>query len=267
VIGPGTSLDAEILAVGGVLYVGSNSGFVYALNAATGAVRWKHGINDTAESMPVLAGGTLFVGSNSRFVYALNAATGALEWKRQVAFDGVLARALTPAVSDGTIYVAGDDNSVTNDIVYALDAATGAVRWTADVGPTSGQEFPQPAATVADGTVYVGAENSGMYALDGATGAILWQSTHGSVPLVTGGLVIIGSDENGIGYALDAATGAVRWTRQTNGADGSSGPPPVVADGTLFVQADFSNASGFTVYALDPAVARQPADGPCTDSE
>jgi hypothetical protein len=63
----------------------------------------------------------------------------------------------SPAVVDGTVYVASDDNSV-----YALDAGTGRVRWQYE---TDGGVWSSPA--VVDGTVYVGSRDNSVYALTG----------------------------------------------------------------------------------------------------
>ena len=61
--------------VGGVVYVGSEDGNVYALNAS-------NGLRDTPSvvSSPAVVGGVVYVGSEDGNVYALNAANGAELW-------------------------------------------------------------------------------------------------------------------------------------------------------------------------------------------
>ena len=61
--------------VGGVIFVGSLDGKVYALNAATGALIWSYTTGDWVASSPAVVGGVVYVGSGDGKVYALNAAT------------------------------------------------------------------------------------------------------------------------------------------------------------------------------------------------
>ena len=53
---------------------------MYALDAATGAVRWAHRTDGPVGSSPAVAGGVVYVGSDDFSVYALDAATGAVRW-------------------------------------------------------------------------------------------------------------------------------------------------------------------------------------------
>lgn len=54
------------------VYVGSGDNQVYALDAATGHVRWTYSTGGS-DSSPVVAGGIMYVGSEDHKVYALNA--------------------------------------------------------------------------------------------------------------------------------------------------------------------------------------------------
>ena len=104
---------------GSTVYVGSDDDKVYALDAATGQLRWSYTTGDEVVSGPAVAGGTVYVGSDDDKVYALNAATGHLRWSYTT--GGVVVSG--PAVAGGTVYVGSDDHKV-----YALNAATGDLR-------------------------------------------------------------------------------------------------------------------------------------------
>jgi eukaryotic-like serine/threonine-protein kinase len=69
---------------------------------------------------------------------------------------------------------------------------------------------------VANGVVYVGAENGNVYALNAAYGAKLWSSTTGgyvaSSPAVVNGVVYIGSHDGNV-YAFDLAGGTAAPAR------------------------------------------------------
>ena len=106
---------ASPAVAGGTVYVGSDDGKVYALNAATEQVRWTYTTGSSVSS-PAVAGGTVYIGSWDHKVYALNAATGQVRWTYTT--GGYVAS--SPAVAGGTVYVGSYDGKV-----YALNAATG----------------------------------------------------------------------------------------------------------------------------------------------
>ena len=90
----------------GVLYVGSNDGNIYALNAGTGALLWKYFL--AVQSSPAVANGAVYFGSGYGNVYALNASTGALLWKYATGFDVFS----SPAVANGVVYVGSYDGNL-----------------------------------------------------------------------------------------------------------------------------------------------------------
>ena len=99
----------------GVAYVGSNSGKVHALNASTGALRWKYPTGDLVYSSPAVANGVVYLGLLN--VYALNIGTGALLWKYQTGGS-------SPAVANGVVYVGWEDGvyafGLTSSVAPAL---------------------------------------------------------------------------------------------------------------------------------------------------
>jgi outer membrane protein assembly factor BamB len=211
--------------VGGIVYVGSRDGNVYALDASTGAKVWNYTTGSWVDSSPAVVGGLVYVGSADQNVYCLNAATGALVWNYTT---GGWVDESSPAVVGGIVYVGSED-----DNVYALDASTGAFVWNYTTGD---QVLSSPA--VVGGIVYVGSDH--VYALNASTGALVWENyTHSvfnlfSSPAVAGGVVYVGSSDGKV-YALNAATGAFVWSYTTVGVVDSS---PAVADGKVYVGSD-----------------------------
>ena len=186
--------------VNGVLYVAA--GPVYAINAGTGAVVWSYPVGGSEGALAV-ANGVVYAGSFDHNIYALDAGTGALIWKYTTA--GYVDSG--PAVANGIVYVGGGDG---DNNVYALNAATGALIWKYATGDSI---YYSPA--VANGVVYVGGHDKNLYALNASTGALLWKfATEANVtsPAVANGVVYFGTwapdDEL---YALDANTGALLW--------------------------------------------------------
>jgi outer membrane protein assembly factor BamB len=65
----------------GMLYLGSASGSVDALNLRDGARLWHHSLTGEMQSPPVLSGDTLSIGASSGVVSALDSHSGALRWQ------------------------------------------------------------------------------------------------------------------------------------------------------------------------------------------
>ena len=231
--------------VGGVVYVGSDSGNMYALNASTGAELWSFATGSEVVSSPAVVNGVVYVGGGNDNLYALNATTGEEKWS----FTAASYVASSPAVANGRVYIGAGDNE------YALNAATGAQVWSFTA---SNVVFSSPA--VANGVVYVGAEDDNVYALNAATGAQLWSFNTGglvaSSPAVANGVVYIGSYSGDV-YALNASTGAELWSFATGGDVLSS---PAVANGTVYVGSFDGDVYSFDLAGGDATVNR-PAPG------
>jgi outer membrane protein assembly factor BamB len=228
----GGSVESSPAVASGVVYVGSDDGGLYAVDAATGAIEWKTSTGGAISSSPAVANGTVYVGSDDGRLYTVDAATGAIEWERITggAIDS------TPAIVNGTVYVGSADGRL-----YALDPVTGAAKWERI---TSGQIESSPA--VANGLVYFVSDEGKLYALDATTGAATWITSIAGLfyctPAVANGVVYLGSPADGTLYALDAVTGVIKWTKTTNGAVFSS---PAVANGVVYVGSDDASVYAF----------------------
>ncbi len=225
-------IDSPTVA-NGVIYICSELN-VNALNAATGARIWSHGLLGNAGSCPAVADGVVYVG-NYMSIDALNAATGARIWSHNV---GSVFVDSAPVVANGVVYVGSNDHNV-----YALDAATGATNWSF----TTGNQVKSSPAVVG-GVVYVGSLDGKVYALNAATGVQIWSYTTGgpvySSPAVANGVVYVGSTDHSV-YALNAATGEKVWSYATSNTVYSS---PAVANGLVYV----GSYDGY-LYALNAA--------------
>jgi len=237
---------------GGMVYVGTDSGRLYALDAATGQTRWStYPISTTTSanfSTPAVVNGMVYFCSQDSRLYAFDAVTGHLRWS---SLSDNTVRS-SPIVVNGVVYATG------NEAVYAFDAVTGHLRWVSPVGTGI-----SPVA-VANNLIYItvvgnGAGTGRVYALDLAIGQTHWISdliTNGidgnSSPTVANGLVYIGSGDGGLA-AFDAATGKTRWvTARTTGSTGSS---PAVAQGRVYLSNNqvhaFDATTGQKVWTSD----------------
>ncbi len=102
------------------VYVGSRDNYLYALDADTGALKWRYKTGNKVESSPAVYNGTVYVGSRDNYLYALDADTGALKWRYKT---GNKVES-SPSVYNGIVYAGSRDN-----YLYALDADTGSLRW------------------------------------------------------------------------------------------------------------------------------------------
>jgi outer membrane protein assembly factor BamB len=229
----GAIFSAPVLA-DDILYVGSTSGSLFALDAQTGAIRWQHAIGQFLnDATPVVAGRVVFVGANRTWIEALDATDGQQLWAANL---GETIKA-PPTYADGLVLV----NATTT--TYALNARTGAVRWRFH---EKGSGWPTQAAPAVWGQIVYIAQGTTpiLYALDLLTGRQIWSYNVGdrliSSPLITGRDVVIGT-WNGLVEALDATTGALRWRYNVNQARKPGAPEDGIgsslaaADGLIFV--------------------------------
>jgi eukaryotic-like serine/threonine-protein kinase len=94
--------------------VESGDGKVYALNAATGTLKWSLKTDGPIRSSPVVANGVVYVGSGDGNLYVLTATTGT---PLTVLVMGGYAQ--SPVVSDGVVYASS--TGITIFAAYSLD--------------------------------------------------------------------------------------------------------------------------------------------------
>jgi outer membrane protein assembly factor BamB len=218
-------------------------GVLVALDAGTGAVRWRIRI-PASESSPLVAGGLVWIGDWTGDVSAYDVRTGRRRW----VFHAEGAVKSSAALADGRLFVATYAGRL-----YALAAGTGAELWHASVQRQwlrSGRFYSTP--SVAHGRVYLGATDGKVYAYGARSGRLLWSFSTGAYvygsPATWHDLVLVGSYDRHF-YALDAATGAVRWSFDAHGriSGGAS-----VLGGTVYV-----STLEQRTYALDARTGKQ----------
>jgi outer membrane protein assembly factor BamB len=207
----GNNSSSPVIA-DGTVYFGSSDGNLYALDAATGQRRWTFGTGAMInQSGPALVNGILYVGSRDGRLYAVRASDGTQVW----AFDsgGISLEQSSPTVDNGIVYIGGwyDIPSFARPgSLYAVDAATGELRWEALKGVgISGSPH------VANGIVYVTADDGKIHAFQARSGSALWSVNilhNGAGPVAYGNVLYVGGGGMRNFYALDAASGNPVWT-------------------------------------------------------
>jgi outer membrane protein assembly factor BamB len=242
----------------GVLFVGSDDGSVYALDAASGQRRWRYATAGPVASTPAVTGGLVYFMSYDGKFYAVEAQSGKLRWKFTTGGErrfeaknlhGFLPKNQTiadpfdmflssPVVAEGAVFFGcGDGN------LYALDASTGALRWKLSTG-----DVVHASPAYADGVVYVGSWDSYLYAVEARSGKEKWKFKGGedpyihnqvgfqSSPAVVGGVVYVGCRDSNL-YAIDAQSGTEKW-RVNNQGSWVIGSPAVTQGKVVYATSD-----------------------------
>ena len=139
----------------GIAYYGTDSGYMYARDAATGDLVWEFRAGGQAQTNPSIADGIVYFTSRDDHLYALDASSSELLWRFS---DG---HGLTwPAEGGGSVYVSTRLN------LYALDATTGAVLWQR---PILQDSVGQVKVRLSQDVVYVMTSFSGVMVMDAKT--------------------------------------------------------------------------------------------------
>ena len=197
----------------GAVFFGSGDNYIYSLDAATGALKWKFRTGDVVHASPAIADDTVYIGSWDSMMYAIEA-TGKPKWRFQAGLDPQIGNQQgfqsSPAVVDGVVYVGCRDSNV-----YAIDAKSGTKKWA--VSNNGSWILPTPA--VYEGKVYFGTSDTGLLRIvDAATGAdvatIDAKFPVYSSPAIANGTLYVGTFGGKL-LAIDLKTRERLWEFQT----------------------------------------------------
>ncbi|MFO0929707.1 MAG: PQQ-binding-like beta-propeller repeat protein [Gemmataceae bacterium] len=285
------AFENAVAVADGTVFAGSMDEHLYALDLATGKVRWKYKAGPF-KAPPAVRGSRVYVGdldgvfhcvdaekgtkvwsfdtgaelgganfhgddvlvaSHDEHLYCLSNA-GKLRWKFKT--DGPIYGSV--AVADGRTFLVGCDSQL-----HILDIATGTQERSVDLEGQTGAT----AAVVGD-ILYIGTMKNEVRAIDWKKGAPLWTFKPGrnaqaffSSPAVTDRQVVVGSRDNRL-YCIDAKKGDKVWAFATGGRVDSS---PVIA-GTRIVVGSLDGK----LYVVDRTSGKETAqielDGPIVAS-
>jgi eukaryotic-like serine/threonine-protein kinase len=200
------------------VYVGSGDGYVYALDAKSGALRWKFKTGNVVHASPTVANGVVYIGSWDSFFYALDAKTGQERWRFKTGEDAEIFNQVgiqsSAVVSAGLVYFGCRDSNL-----YALDANTGAKVWTM----SNKGSWVVSTPIVLHDTVYFATSDSGLFhAVNAKTGAPLYSLSFHLWPMfssaaIAGSTLYIGSHAGTL-IAIDLDRHSTAWTFETDGA-------------------------------------------------
>jgi polyvinyl alcohol dehydrogenase (cytochrome) len=218
-----TSAYSQPVVANGKLFIGSDSGFMYALDPTTGCVYWSFqataGIRSTPMIAPVKAGSSqtaAFFGDIRGNMYALDTSNGELLWTGLVDPHPLSRITAGVRVYDGRVYMSvasleePESGSFTykcctfRGMVAVFDAATGKQIWKTYTLPPA---TPQVTST---GIKFMGPSGAGVW------GMVTLDPKRRAVYLSTGNAFsapdVGGSDAV---MAMNMDTGKILWTKQT----------------------------------------------------
>jgi len=225
----GASAFGQPTVAAGRVFVGSDIGFVYALNRATGCVYWSFQTEASVRTAIVVARvntatgprTALFFGDLKGYVYAIDAGTAALLWRKRPDPHSFARITGTPIFDEGRLFVplsSFEEVSASNPKyecctsrggVVAYDAATGAELWRTYM-------VPEPARL---------GRNAAGTQLWGPSGASVWSAPtidrkRRALYVGTGNAYTTPASETTDAIvALSVDTGARLWVRQLTPKD------------------------------------------------
>ncbi len=210
----GQASGGGLAVEGDVLFVTSGYGELVALDAATGALRWRQKLDAAATGAPAVKEGIVYVVSRDNRALAIDVKNGRILWELPgVPADAVMERGAAPAVGEKfVIFPFG-----TGELTAAF--RKGGIRiWRTPVaGKRKGRAYAITRDLTADpviagDTVYAANAAGRAVALDLASGERIWSAGEGAYGPMwpVGGSVFMISDEDRL-LRLDAATGERIW--------------------------------------------------------
>lgn len=236
--------DAPLTCRGGLVFAGTSSGTLLALDAKSGEEIWRYETGGIITGSPnFIAGQVSFDREDAKtqrkekwtvmvldqaegVLHAVSMETGLGLWKT----DGVGRCDGSPGIGKGRI-VFGSCLAA----LHVYSAADGTPLRDVEIG---GDAQVAGGAALDGNLVFAGARDGRLICADTETGEIVWSSAESeqqtfSTPAVTSNLVVYSSD-NGFVYAVDREQGKTLWKFEPGGLPTS----PVVAQNTVAVSAD-----------------------------
>jgi outer membrane protein assembly factor BamB len=242
----GGAVRSSPVVAGGVVYVGTSTGDMYAIDAASGAVLWSVTVGASIGGAPLVTEGYVVFVDRANRIHAVDRSSGRTAWAVEGGPDVPLEWGLegwdytlsSPVLTDSVVVVGTGDG-----VVRALNLSNGMVLWHFDTGGRI-----RSSAFVDGGVAYVGSGTGILHGLSLHDGSEVWRfETAGaawkaadwgfdrkqiySSPTVKDGIIYVGSRDASL-YAINIEARDTVWTF----VDGTAWviSSPAVADGRVF---------------------------------
>ena len=225
-------IEASPIVVNDVVYIGSNDGRLYALDAKVWGIRWVFDAGSAIRFSAVTSGRRVYFCTRDSKCYALNAKTGEKLWefKTEGWIDG------PPVVFDGTVYIGSFPTRI-----YLLDAISGKMK------------SKRNGSVRIDGNGY-GCVNGVFRPVIPQYNESLWRGyTEGSdsYPVIANGFAYIGA-RNGKIHAFNITSKSEAWAHQVKGPINAA---PAISDGYLYATSLDGSIYTFSNLTDSPPIA------------
>ena len=242
------------------LFIGSENGKVFALDADTGKLDWQGEVKGEVIAAPAIDSGILVVNTASGVIKAFNASNGKVEWQIEQEVPALTLRGVSsPAISSGGVVVGSADGTMK---VYILES--GQEGWTAEIGEATGSTQLERVIDVDSSPVIFGDKvysisvRGNLAAVDLRTGRMIWERQYSSYhDLTISGNIIYLTDIKGHVYAVDRQNGLEKWSQLSLTNRGVTGPAVV---GDYVVVGDFEGYLHFIDQTTGDIVSRYEVD-------
>jgi outer membrane protein assembly factor BamB len=234
----GRRLTGSVTAMDGTLYGAGVDRKVYAVDLASGQIRWSSRLSGLVAGGVLVSGDTVFAASSrpDGRVYALDRATGRRFWREKTGAVGA-----PLALASGVLVVATQRGDV-----VGVDAASGTTRWRKRLGMSRIAPLP-----LEDGSVVVATVDT-IFRLAGSDGTVSRRvrspGTILSAWLAVGGDLVAGTTDSLV-VGLDPAELSTRWSVPVDAPVLDS---PAASGDTIFV----ATRRG-TLYRIPPGSPRR----------
>lgn len=196
------------------VFFGTEDGYVYALEEATGKLKWKVGVKGEVISAPAVDGGVVLVNTTSGHLVALNPVNGEQKWITESDVPPLTLRGVSaPAADSGGALVGTPSGKLQVSILE-----TGMVAWETQIASPSGATELERIVDidvkplVFGGNVYVVSYNGTLSAVELRTGQVVWTREYGSyrnISIAGNRLFVV--DTNSNLFAIDRRSGVELW--------------------------------------------------------
>lgn len=197
------------------VFIGSEDGKIYALDAKSGELVWQANIKGEIISAPAVDSGVVVVNTASGIMKAFNADDGAELWKIEQDVPALTLRGISqPVIASGGVIVGTGKGSVN---VYLLKK--GQQGWTTEIGePTGSTELERvidvdSSPVVFGDKVYAISSRGNIAAIELKSGRVLWKRQYSSYRQISiYRNTIFLTNLRGHVYAIDRVNGIERWS-------------------------------------------------------
>ncbi|MCF2918216.1 outer membrane protein assembly factor BamB [Pseudoalteromonas sp. Cn5-37] len=209
-------LSGGILQAYGKIFVGSEHGYLTALDRETGEIVWRKTMPGEVLAKPAAGDGLIFVNLGSGKLLAVHPDTGEERWRFEQEVPPLTLRGQSsPTVANGGVLLGLETGKLS-----VLISENGYSAWNAEIAsPKGASEFERlvdvdTQALISGPYAYAIAYNGNLAAVDIRSGNVVWKreySSYRDLSMDSQSIYVVDSD--GVIYGLDKTSGIERWSQ------------------------------------------------------